>query len=644
MIGRSPTVGVLERDRLGRFFPALLGLTVFATVVEVAFAALLREPALAAAGGSTAVFAVGVAFASFRIRSGHPGQARLSLAVSLVIFGGLGALLIPGVGTSVALLPIVSIVLVLPHVPRERLLIVIASAVAAAVAILVLNEMPNQLPAITGLAGTVFRDGILIGVLVLILAGLADYAMDARESIGDLREAGKRQLQASADQLAIVGSLRSLRAQSTPEATARGIATALVDLPLVDAAAVLEAVDGGLVVLAIAGNLDFPFGPGHRLPAVRASYMLNRSVEGAWSELWADRPMSGPEDDQMIDFGIKGQAFAPVLAGTEVVGLISIVVTTDDQASRLVGDVPAVREFALVSGTILAPALLARRQTRSARVRIADIIASSAFHPVFQPIIDLQTGLTVGYEALTRFASGDRPDRMFADAMTVGLGADLEAATLAAAIRDAARLPSGAWLSLNVSPMILAECDVLAGLLSDRTRPIVLEITEHDVIADYAPLHEAMRRLGPDVKLAVDDAGAGIANFGHLVDLRPNIVKIDAGLVRGVNADVSRQALIVGFVHFAAVSGALVLAEGIETAAEQQTVQRLGVTLAQGYYLARPAQIDAWENDIVARRDPKKAVARAIPNDAVGRPANIFNLGHGPLPESEPAILGRLVD
>ncbi len=600
-------VGVLDRDRLGRFFPALLVLTVFAALVEGVSAALLQEPSLAAACASTAVFAVGVVFAGHRIRSGHPGQARLALAISLVFFGGLGAYLIPGVGSSVALLPIVSVVLVLPHVPRERLVLIIAAAVGAAVVMLLLDEAPNLLPPIAGLAGRVFQDAIVIGVMVLVLAGLTDYAMDARESISDLRDASKRQLQESAERLAIVGSLRSLRAQATPEATAQGIATALVGLPLVDVATVLEAIDGGLVVLAVAGDGTFPFMSGHVLPSARAAYMLDRSAEGAWSELWADRPQRGPDDDPLLEFGIKGQAFAPILAGTDIVGLISIVVTNIDQASHLVGDVPAVREFALASGTILAPALLARRQTRSARVRIAEVIASGAFHPVFQPIVDLATGLTVGYEALTRFASGDPPDRMFADATSVGIGAELEAATLAAAVRDAARLPPGAWLSVNVSPMLLAECDVLAGLLSNRTRPIVLEITEHDIINDYAPLHAAMRRLGPDVRLAVDDAGAGIANFGHLVNLRPNVLKIDAGLVRGVNADPSRQALIVGFVHFAAVSGALVLAEGIETAAEQQMVQRLGVTLGQGYHLARPARVEAWDHDAVADPAPQSA-------------------------------------
>ena len=554
--------GVLERDRLVRFFPALLALTVLAGALEAVAATLLREPAFAAAAGVTSLLAVGIVVAGRQIRSGHPGRARLALAVTLALVGGLGAYLVPGVGPSVALLPIVSVILVLPHVPRNRLAFVIAMAVAAAVGILVIGGLPGALPAIAGPLGRVFRDAILIGLLLLVLAGLADYAMDARESIADLQSVGKRQLQASAERLAIVGSLRSLRAQATPEETAQAIATALVDLPLVDIAVVLESIDGGLVVLAVAGDRTFPFSPGHNLPATRAAYMLARSAEGAWSELWADRPLPGLEDDQLLSFGVKGQAFAPILAGGEIVGLITIVTTDDDEAGHLVGDVPAVREFALVSATILGPALLARHQVRSGRVRIADIIAAGAFHPVFQPIVDLYTGLTVGFESLTRFASGDPPERVFADATRVGLGAELEAATLAAAVRDAARLPPGAWLSLNVSPMILAECDVLAGLLADRTRSIVLEITEHDAIADYAPLHAAMRRLGPDVRLAVDDAGAGIANFGHLVDLRPDVVKIDAGLVRGVNADVSRQALIVGFVHFAAVSGALVAGGG----------------------------------------------------------------------------------
>jgi EAL domain-containing protein (putative c-di-GMP-specific phosphodiesterase class I) len=280
-----------------------------------------------------------------------------------------------------------------------------------------------------------------------------------------------------------------------------------------------------------------------------------------------------------------------------------------------VADVPSVSEAAAAAGTILAPMIVARQRLRTAEVRIAAAIKAGAFRMVFQPIVDLATGVTVGFEALTRFANGDAPDQVFADAAQAGLGADLEAATLTAAIRDAAGLPGHAWLALNISPTFLAESARLISILGQRTRPITLEITEHDVINDYGPIHAAMAALGPDVRLAVDDAGAGVANFQHLVELRPALVKIDRGLISGVNSNVSRQAVVVGIVHFAAVSGAFVLAEGIETHAEMDTVQGLGVTLGQGYLFGRPAPAESW-----ARHE---LVTQTI------RPANVIPLRKG---------------
>jgi EAL domain-containing protein (putative c-di-GMP-specific phosphodiesterase class I) len=86
----------------------------------------------------------------------------------------------------------------------------------------------------------------------------------------------------------------------------------------------------------------------------------------------------------------------------------------------------------------------------------------------------------------------------------------------------------------------------IGATLGLRARPLVLEITEHDTIEAYRPLREAVQRLGPDVRLAVDDAGAGVANFTHLVELQPAFVKIDASLVRGVNTDLGRQAVVAG--------------------------------------------------------------------------------------------------
>jgi EAL domain-containing protein (putative c-di-GMP-specific phosphodiesterase class I) len=140
----------------------------------------------------------------------------------------------------------------------------------------------------------------------------------------------------------------------------------------------------------------------------------------------------------------------------------------------------------------------------------------------------------------------------------------------------------------------VAEGATLGRVLASRSRAVVLEITEHDAIPAYGPLREAVLRLGPDIRLAVDDAGAGVANFNHLAELRPDFLKIDIGLVRGVHADVGRQAVVAGLVHFAASAGCQVIAEGIETDAELASVSGLGVTLGQGYLLARPAAAETW--------------------------------------------------
>jgi EAL domain-containing protein (putative c-di-GMP-specific phosphodiesterase class I) len=588
------------RDRLGRFFPALLGLTLLAAVLEGAAAVLLDVPNLGRASISTAVFAMAVLVTGYQLRVGRPVRARIALAISLTLFGAIGGLLVPGVGQSTALLPVVSFILVLPHTSRRWLVMVAGITLGATLLILVVDGMGAQRPAAGDAILTLFQNGILVGVVILVLAGLADFAMESRDALRDLRDSTQRQLSVTTARLSLVAALRRVRRLSTPEATAGSIATALADLPLVDFAVVLEVTDDGLSVLATAGDHGSPVHVAEAMPAPRAEYLLDRSSEGAWAELWADRPGPGLGDDAMTATGVEGQAFAPILADDEIVGLISIATRDPVEAEHLMADLPSVSEAGAVAGAVLAPMIVARKELRTVSVRIAETIAAGAFRMVFQPIIDLDTGLTVGFEALTRFDSGDAPDGVFADAVTAGLGGELEAATMSAAIRDAARLPTRAWLALNVSPRFLGESERMVAILAQRARPITLEITEHEVINDYGPIHATMAALGPDVRLAVDDAGAGVANFRHLAELRPALVKIDAGLIRAVNADVARQAVVVGLVHYAEVSGALVLAEGIETAPELEVVKRLGVTLGQGYLLGRPAPVGQWAESVVA--------------------------------------------
>ncbi|HET7678324.1 MAG TPA: EAL domain-containing protein [Candidatus Limnocylindrales bacterium] len=220
--------------------------------------------------------------------------------------------------------------------------------------------------------------------------------------------------------------------------------------------------------------------------------------------------------------------------------------------------------------------------------RIEAILAARSFSPVYQPIVDLHSGHAVGYEALTRFDDGTPPDLVFSDAARLGLGIELETAAIEVALVGSAPLPATAWLDLNVSPATVLAGEPLRGILQRWDWHTVLELTEHTAIADYAGFRAVLATL-PEVRLAVDDAGAGFASLRHILELGPHLVKLDRTLVAGIDTDPARQALVAGMLHFARVTGCELVGEGIERRAEAISLRGLGVGLGQGYYLARPA-------------------------------------------------------
>ncbi len=118
----------------------------------------------------------------------------------------------------------------------------------------------------------------------------------------------------------------------------------------------------------------------------------------------------------------------------------------------------------------------------------------------------------------------------------------------------------------------------------------MLELTEHDEIEDYRALAAALAPLRErGVRVAVDDTGAGFASMRHVLALMPDLIKLDISLVRGIDTDVSRQALAAALTAFADSTGAEVVAEGIERQAELDVVRSLNVTYGQGYLLGVPA-------------------------------------------------------
>lgn len=230
-----------------------------------------------------------------------------------------------------------------------------------------------------------------------------------------------------------------------------------------------------------------------------------------------------------------------------------------------------------------------------AATRIDEVLETGSFVPLFQPVVALKTRKLVGVEALTRFLPGPyrTPDVWFEEAHRFGRGAELEFAAVAKALSFAADLPERCYVAVNFGPDALGGLDT-AGVL-DGIDPyrVVIELTEHVQIDDYPGLRRTLAALrGRGVRLAVDDTGSGFSSFSHIVKLAPDLIKVDIDLIRGIDADPVRRSLVGAVVMFATDTGATVVAEGIETQAELDTLCHLGVTDGQGYLLGHPGPIE----------------------------------------------------
>ncbi len=214
---------------------------------------------------------------------------------------------------------------------------------------------------------------------------------------------------------------------------------------------------------------------------------------------------------------------------------------------------------------------------------------TDALRIVFQPVLELATGRPAGYEALARFdvEPPRGPDEWLAQAHRAGLGAELEALALRAALQVPGR-PDNAFLALNVSPRALLSAPVKEAL-PDDLRGIVIELTEHELFGAEGELETELAALRiRGARVALDDAGAGYAGLQQLIRVAPDILKLDRALVHGAHADPSRQALLEALIGFAGNTGAAVCGEGVEDLEDLRTLVALDVTYAQGYGIARP--------------------------------------------------------
>jgi PAS domain S-box-containing protein len=231
------------------------------------------------------------------------------------------------------------------------------------------------------------------------------------------------------------------------------------------------------------------------------------------------------------------------------------------------------------------------------RDRVLSLLTRGGIEAVFQPVVSLYSGRVIAAEALARFpaAAERRPDQWFADATTVGLGADLELLALRTALTSArAALPPDVDLWANISPETIARdelCQLLTGTTGGLSPSrVVLEITEHASIDDYPAFLRSRDELSAlGVRFAVDDAGAGYASFAHILRLQPDFIKLDRDVVNGLDRDAAKRALIAAIVMFALEVGCTVIAEGIETREELDAAALVGIDAVQGFYVSPPA-------------------------------------------------------
>lgn len=228
------------------------------------------------------------------------------------------------------------------------------------------------------------------------------------------------------------------------------------------------------------------------------------------------------------------------------------------------------------------------------------LLDGSHFNVVYQPIISLRWGNILGWEALTRGPDDSyfrSPDIIFSFAEEAGLLFPLEKVCRQTAFNRLGEIGPDQKLFINIHPRTINDPNFVRGetikLIKEAgLKPvnIVFEITERHSIHDFSYFNKTLEHYrNQGFLVAVDDAGAGFSCLQSIAEIRPDFIKIDMSLIRGIHTNAVKRSLLETFVIFAEKIGCTVIAEGIEEEKELDTLANIGVHYGQGYYLGYPA-------------------------------------------------------
>jgi EAL domain-containing protein (putative c-di-GMP-specific phosphodiesterase class I) len=343
------------------------------------------------------------------------------------------------------------------------------------------------------------------------------------------------------------------------------------------------------------GDSGLPLAPGASDPA-EESYCL-RVVDGRLPELIPDACLNTEALTLAATRALPVGAHLSVpirLADGQVYGTFCCF-SFSPNATLTERDLSVMRVFADMVGDQIQQDLEEERAKRLVADRLDAVLRSGGLRMVYQPIVGVKTGRVVAFEALARFATDPYrpPDVWFSEAALAGRANELETMAIRLALANLHRFPSDVYLTVNVSPDTIVQgalAQAVQGLALDR---IVVEVTEHSAVDCYEAIVDAIGPLkARGLRIAIDDAGAGYASFRHILNLHPDIVKLDISLTRSIDSDSSRRALAAALCGFAFETGCLIVAEGVETDAELQVIKALGIGKAQGYHLGRPMPLE----------------------------------------------------
>ncbi|MCX7715533.1 MAG: GGDEF domain-containing protein [Clostridia bacterium] len=246
--------------------------------------------------------------------------------------------------------------------------------------------------------------------------------------------------------------------------------------------------------------------------------------------------------------------------------------------------------------------------------QLYDIIKNGQIKTVFQPIISLRDGSILGHEALSRVACEcdiSNPEVLFEAAVLHECIVELESLCRIKAFEAAFKFlkpPYNKKLFINVNPNIVYDKEFRSGFTREhleryniKPSNIIFEITERNCITDFKAFISTIEHYkSQNYEIAIDDAGAGYSGLNLISDIHPHYIKLDMKLVRNVNADSLKYALIKCMVELARITNIRIIAEGIETEQELSTLIHLGVHYGQGYYIQKPNEsIIEIRNDLL---------------------------------------------